>query len=55
VRHHANPVDPTALRELTTRISALVREYGTRDDPDGAQVSFLWSLHGTDESKSLRG
>jgi hypothetical protein len=41
-------LDPAALRELTTRIEALVREYGTRDDPHGVPVSFLWSLHGTE-------
>jgi DNA-binding transcriptional ArsR family regulator len=37
---------PTALQDLVSRIEAVLREYGERDDPDGLPVSFLWSLHG---------
>lgn len=37
-----------ALAEFRARVDALLREYGTRNDPGGTAVSFLWSLHGVD-------
>jgi DNA-binding transcriptional ArsR family regulator len=35
---------PESRDELKSRIEALVLEFGSRDEPDGESLSYLWSL-----------
>lgn len=36
---------PDTQRELARRMEALVDEFRARDDPEGDEVSLLWSVH----------
>jgi DNA-binding transcriptional ArsR family regulator len=35
---------PRSLAELKERVEALLHEFGSRDEPDGEPLSYLWSL-----------
>jgi hypothetical protein len=35
---------PESRDELKSRIEALLLEFGSRDEPDGESLSYLWSL-----------
>jgi hypothetical protein len=35
---------PGSLAELKERVEAMLLEFGTRDEPDGEPLSYLWSV-----------